>query len=114
MRDDMERLRDILEAIDRIQSRCPDDRADFDAGELIQVWVVHHLRIIGEAARGLSEDIRNQNSDVPWKQIIGMRHILVHHYFGIDLDAVWSVVEKDLQPLRESIEKALDAADPQD
>jgi uncharacterized protein with HEPN domain len=104
VRDHSQRLHDILEAIDRIARRRPVSRAAFDADELLQVWVIHHLRIIGEAARALAAETRRRLPAVPWKQIIGMRTILVHHYFGIDLDAVWAVLENDLEPLRREVE----------
>lgn len=68
MRSDRERLLDILEAIDRIDSRKA-DRQDFDSDELLQVWIVHYLQIIGEAASRLSDDLREQFNDVPWGQV---------------------------------------------
>lgn len=104
MRDDQQRLHDILEAIERIERQCQVDRAVFDTDELLQVWAIHHLQIIGEAARSLSDATRQQIPAVPWQQIIGMRHILVHQYFGIDLDAVWTVLVRDLQPLKAAIQ----------
>jgi len=67
---------------------------------MAQVWVIHHLQIIGEAVRGISLEFRTVNPDIPWSNIIGMRNVLVHHYFGIDRDAVWNVVEDDLPRLK--------------
>ncbi|MEN6611233.1 MAG: HepT-like ribonuclease domain-containing protein [Methanoregulaceae archaeon] len=63
---------------------------------MAQVWVIHHLEILGEAARGISPEFRKGHPDITWSDIIGMRNVLVHHYFGIDRDAVWKVVEHDL------------------
>ena len=60
---------------------------------------MHHIEIIGEACRSPSDDFQATNTNVPWAEIIGMRSILIHHYFGIDTDAVWSVVENDLPEL---------------
>jgi len=95
VRRDDQRLRDILEAIERIERVAVRGREAFDADELVQVWVVHHLQILGEAARALTGPIRAKYGQVPWSVIIGMRHILVHDYFGIDLAEVWTVVERD-------------------
>lgn len=108
MRDDRARLQDIREAIARTESRTQGTgRQAFERDELIQVWVVHHLQIIGEAARGLSDEFRSRNPQIPWLQIIGMRHILVHQYFHIDLQIVWNVIEKDLPVLNSEIDALL-------
>src|SRR3990170_4461691 len=61
-----------------------------ETDELIQSWIVRHLQIIGEAARALPEAVREQAPAVPWSRIIGMRHILVHDYRGIDTGIVSS------------------------
>lgn len=107
MRDDRERVLDILEAIERIERYTIQGRATFAHDELIQNWVVHHLQIIGEAARALSPALTTAHPEVPWSQIIGMRNILVHHYFTIDVDVVWSAVEHDLPDLKKSMEAIL-------
>lgn len=83
MRNDRLRLLDILEAIERIEKYAAQGREAFAQDELIQTWIVHHLQIIGEACRALPTDFRKRYPEIPWAQIIGMRHILVHHYFGI-------------------------------
>ncbi len=107
MRNDRERLLDIMEAIERIEKYAARGRDAFGQDELIQNWVVHHLQIIGEACRGLSADFTRERCEIPWSKIVGMRNILVHRYFGIDPQAVWSVVEAELPTLRSSIENLL-------
>ena len=103
MRSDRERLLDILEAIERIDAHKKLPRSDFDTDELLQVWFVHYLQIIGEAASRLSEEMRTQHPEVPWGQMIGMRHILVHGYFEVDLDIIWSAAQSNLVQLKEQI-----------
>jgi uncharacterized protein with HEPN domain len=103
VRDDRERLLDILEAIEKIESRLPGDEPTFNADELVQTWVIHHLRIIGEAVRGLSDDFRLGHPSLPYKSIIGMRNILTHSYFDIDVDIVWSVLISDLPALKATV-----------
>ena len=88
MRSERERLLDILEAIERIEKYAAEGKAAFEADELIQNWMVNHISVIGEACRSLSPEFQAYHSSVPWADIIGMRNILVHHYFGIDEDAV--------------------------
>ncbi len=108
MRDDRERLLDIDEAIGRIERETGGGRAAFEHDELLQVWVVHHLEIVGEACRGLSPEFRERHADYDWSQPVGMRNVLSHHYFEIDLDAVWSAVEEDLPELKRVVEGALE------
>ncbi len=107
MRDDRERLADALEAITRIEKYAVQGRAAFERDELLQNWIVRHLQILGEACRGLSASIREEHPDIPWPNIIGMRHILVHDYFGIDVDVVWRAVEYDLPPLKRQLQALL-------
>ncbi len=107
MRSDRERLLDIVEATERIQRYAARGHDVFMRDELIQTWVVHHLVIIGEACRAVSLALQHAHPEVPWAQIVGMRNIVVHHYFGIDAQAVWQVVEKDLPPLKSKIEAIL-------
>ena len=107
MRDDKERLLDILEAIGSINKYADRGSEAFEKEELIQTWIVHHLQILGEAAAKVSQDFQNKNSQIPWHKIIGMRNILVHNYFDIDVDVVWSAVQNDLPKLKDQIEKLL-------
>ncbi len=107
MRDPKERLRDILEAIAVIE-RCRDcERSAFEQDEMLQVWFLRHLQIIGEAARRLPEEIRHLAPDIPWHKIIGMRNVLVHGYFAIDLDVVWNAVQQDVPLLKTAVEALL-------
>ncbi len=107
MRRDQERLLDILEAIQRIERHAARGREEFDRDELVQTWIVHHIQIIGEAARTLSGDLRAAHPEIPWPEIVAMRNVLVHDYFGIDLEEVWTAVERDLPDLRRKIEAIL-------
>ena len=103
MRDDRERLLDILEAIENIQRRAAAGQETYLDDELVQVWMVHHIQIIGEAASGLSRPVRERHPDVPWRDIVAMRNVLVHQYFGIDLEQVWDTVMIDLPRLKSDI-----------
>jgi len=107
MRSDAERLADILDAIRNIEKYSGKGTAGFENDELIRNWIASHLQIVGEAASGLSEELRAQHPEVPWRKIIGLRHILVHHYFAVNLKLVWSVVEKDLPVLKLQVEAML-------
>jgi uncharacterized protein with HEPN domain len=108
MRDPKERLRDMLEAIEHIERYALRGKEVFERDELIQSWIVRHLQIIGEAARAMPQEVQETAPNIPWSQIIGMRHILVHDYFQIDTEIVWDVVERDLPELKRSLQVLLD------
>jgi len=112
MRQDSERLRDILEAIERIEQQADRGELVFEEDEMVQVWIAYHLQIIGEAARATSAELKNRYSNLPWEQAIGLRNVLVHEYFRINTDIVWAVVEDDLPSLKQQIEVVLQEIDP--
>jgi uncharacterized protein with HEPN domain len=111
MRDPIELLRDILEAIAAIRRYHDRDKNAFEQDELLQGWFVRNLQIIGEAARGLSDDVRSRAPTVPWSKIIGMRNVLVHGYFDIDSDIVWAAVQHHLPALKTDIQQLLQSMD---
>lgn len=84
MRRPSERLKDMLDAIARIERYAARGREAFEQEELIQVWFLHHLQLIGEAAAQLGKTFHNAHPEIPWAQIIAMRNVLVHEYFGVD------------------------------
>ena len=75
------------------------DKTSYDADETLQYALVHLVQIIGEAARQVSPEKRSSLPAIPWHQIIGMRHRIVHDYINIDTDIVWEVVSVELEPL---------------
>jgi uncharacterized protein with HEPN domain len=107
VRDDRLRLEDIRDAIAHIERYSIHGRKEFDDNELVRVWMLHHLEVIGEACRGLSEKFRDTHPDEIWSEAISFRNVLAHHYFGIDHEAVWAVVESDLPLLKRRVEQAL-------
>ena len=107
MRDDRERLRDVLEAIERIEKYAVRGRQALASEDLLQTWVVHHLMIIGEACRALSPDFRTKHPAEVWALAAGLRNVIVHEYFGIDLEVVWNVIEHDLPALNERLRQTL-------
>lgn len=108
MRDDKERLKDILEAIAKIEKYTVQGQTEFQDNELVQIWIVHHLQIIGEASSNLSQKLLSQYPQIPWAEIVAFRNIIVHEYFRVDLQAVWKIIDRDLATLKNQVEAILD------
>jgi len=107
MRSVRDRLLDINEAIERIIEKLPLSKEEFIQSDLLQVWILYHIQVIGEAANGISPEFQKQHQKIPWKDIIAMRHLLVHQYFGIDLDEIWNTAQQDLPQLQQEISRIL-------
>jgi len=107
-KDDRIRLQHMLdaarEALSFAQGRT---REDLDKDRLLVLGLVKAIEIIGEAAYQISEETRAQLPAVPWEDIIGMRHRLVHAYFDINLEILWRTVQEDLPPLVSTLESIL-------
>jgi uncharacterized protein with HEPN domain len=107
MRDTSERLRDIQEAIANIMKYASRGRDAFDQEELIQTWVIHHLKIIDRASRAIPQDFKNQHPEVEWKKLSDMRGTLIDGYFEINTDHVWDTITHDLPRLKASVDALL-------
>ena len=83
------------------------NRGDLDTSRVLALASIHLLEIVGEAASRISPDIRARHPEVPWTEIIGLRHRLVHGYDQVDLDVLWQILTKDLPPLVESLESVI-------
>jgi len=97
-------LNDIRQAIDRIEQYIKnlsfdafsDDQKSVDA-------VVRNLEIIGEAASRLPDEFKEKYSEIEWYKVVGLRHRIVHEYFGIDLEIIWQILNRDLPELRQKL-----------
>ena len=99
-----QRVADILAAIDRCQRYIPTlDSSDSQLVQMAEDAVERNLQIIGEASAHLPADVTDAHPDIPWPQIRGFRNILVHQYFGVEVDVVRDVVETYLPPLSEAL-----------
>ena len=107
MRSDELRLRDALDAIEVIVKYLPADRAAFDRDPPLQSHIYRHVMIVGEGAWRLSARLKQENPQIPWKQIEGMRHIMVHDYFKVDWDIVYATASVQVPALKPQIEKML-------
>ena len=103
-----DRLIDALEAIEAIEAAAAKGRGAFDADPYVRMWIVHHLQVIGEAVRPFSSELRELRPQIPWSQIVGIRHVLVHQYYRIDPDVVWAAVQNDLPDLKATVRALVD------
>jgi uncharacterized protein with HEPN domain len=107
VKDDRFYLLHIRDAAARIVRYTYGGRAQFDADSLVQDGVIRNLEVIGEAVKRLSAPLKDAHPAVPWKRVGGMRDILIHHYFGVQLDTVWEVVETHLPALAHEVDVML-------
>ncbi|MHA1241809.1 MAG: HepT-like ribonuclease domain-containing protein [Promethearchaeota archaeon] len=97
-------LTHILNSINLVEEylkgKC---KLDFLNSIQLQDSVIRRIEIIGEAIKNIPNDIKKNYNQIPWKEITGMRDILIHQYFGVDLDPTWQVIDKDLPSLKRQI-----------
>ncbi len=108
MRKEIEWLKDIIEAIEQIEKYAVKGEDEYLQNELIQKWMIYHLQIIGEAANKISNEVQNKFPSISWSQIIGLRNIIVHEYFGIDEEEIWNTVMIDIPNLKIKILKIIE------
>lgn len=106
----LDRLQHILDAIDEVAEQVAKGRKVFDADKLVSVFIKYQLQVIGEACSRLPKELLADHPEVPWRQVIGMRHMLVHGYDQVDPGIVWNVATNELSQLRAQIAAMVDAA----
>ena len=105
---DKVRLQHILDAIDEIESyliKC--EFEDFIKNSMMKFACIKQMEIIGEASNHISDEIKDKFSEIEWTQIVGMRNVFVHEYFGIDANLVWEIIKNDMPVLKGKISKLI-------
>ncbi len=104
-------LQDIAESIEYIEKFLNGISEDeFYKNVEKQDAVLRRLEIIGEAVKNLPHEIRENHPDIPWRQIAGMRDIIIHEYFGVTLEMVWIVATEDILDLKTKVEKIIESS----
>ena len=101
-------LEDILSAMERIELYTADGKGLFFRDGKTQDAVIRQISVIGEASAKLPVNVKAARPEIPWREIIGMRNLLIHDYAQTDLPTVWIVVERDLPALRRAVESLLE------
>ena len=102
-------IQHILENIQNIESFSESfSENEFTKDKLRQNAIIKSIETIGEASKNIPDSFRKKYSKVPWKKIAGLRDIIVHAYFGIDLNIVWEIIKNDIPKLKIQIEKILE------
>ncbi|RME05320.1 MAG: DUF86 domain-containing protein [Bacteroidetes bacterium] len=109
-RNDLVYLMDIIECIQKIELYTDKlTESEFFQNTEKQDAVLRRIEIIGEAVKGVSSGIREDHPNIPWRDIAGMRDIIIHNYFGVSVGLVWRVATKDLPELKSEFEKVVQA-----
>ena len=95
----------IRECLQRIHEYTGTDRERFDASRLVQDAVIRNLQTLTESSQRLSIEIKATEQKIPWRELSGFRNVLVHGYLGVDLTAIWLVVEQDLPALAAAVNR---------
>jgi uncharacterized protein with HEPN domain len=99
-------IEDILESIKSIEEYSKGmNKEKLESSRLRQNAIIREIEIIGEAVKNIPDSIKSKHKEIEWRKISGMRDIIIHGYFRVDLNAIWNVVEKDLPILKKQIEK---------
>jgi uncharacterized protein with HEPN domain len=100
-------LERICDAIAKIHAYTAGGRDAFMRDSLIQDGVIRNFEIIGEASKQLSDEVKAKHPDIPWSDIARFRDFLIHHYMGVNLGRVWTVIETHLPALLKAVEERL-------
>ncbi|NOU16896.1 MAG: DUF86 domain-containing protein [Bacteroidales bacterium] len=106
---DRVRLQHIFDAILEIESYLLNKEfSDFMENSMMRFACIKQMEIIGEASNHVSNETKSKFTSIEWSQIIGMRNVFVHEYFGVDSTLVWEIIKNDLPDLKEKIKNILD------
>lgn len=110
MKDDTLYLLTIKECLANIREYATEDKSYFMSDKKTQDAVIRNFEIIGEAAKNISTQLREEYPDIPWRRMAGFRDVLINNYMGVDISSVWQIIHNDVGALMAKIESVLSCA----
>ncbi len=115
-------LKDLMDSMDQVMTYVDGMTFnEFEKDKMRIDAVLRNIQIIGEAARNISEEIKEKYPDIPWRRMIGLRNIVVHAYFGVDLEMIWRIstvnipeTQPQLEMIVENFKEGNEEEDPED
>ena len=113
MKDDRTYLQHILQCVRKIEEDVKAGRDQFFASHTISDAVIRNLQILAESTKRLSDEVKAAHPEIEWASIAGLRNVLVHAYFDVDLEVVWGIVKSDLPRLKTAVLTMLGRDEPE-
>ena len=105
-------LAHMRDCLDRIFEYTDGERSRFNDSRLVQDATIRNLQTLAESSQRLSSDIKGTELQIPWRELAGFRNVIVHGYLGVDLGAVWLVIEQDLPALTAAVNRMIEYLEP--
>jgi len=106
MKEDLPLIEHILDSINAIESFSKNMKKEkLISSRLRQSAIVREIEIIGEATKNISKNLKNKHPEIEWKEIVGTRDKMIHHYFGVDLNIIWNIIKINIPDLKVKISK---------
>jgi len=109
-------IQDMLKAIEKIEryTESIENLEEFEKKDIVVDAVLRNLEIIGEAATNIPEEIRKKYPEIPWNRVVGLRNVVIHGYFVVDLEIIWVIIREQLPELKDVLRKMMDRFQPKD
>ncbi len=103
-------VQDMLFSVEKIERYTSGIKSfeEFSNQDIVVDAVLRNLEIIGEAASKIPDDIRSKYSEIPWKRVVGLRNVVIHGYFVVDLKIIWTIIKEQLPSLKENLKKMIE------
>lgn len=103
-------IQDMIEAIEKIERYTESirDPEEFKGKDIVVDAVLRNLEIIGEAAANIPKEIRSKYPEIPWNRVVGLRNVVIHGYFVVDLDIIWVIIKEQLPDLKDVLLRMLE------